>query len=262
MAHGFKATEIAWSADVGSSAERLTLLALAKWANDDLTCFPSLSTLVTDTKLNEKTIREALKRLHEAGLITIKRQAGHNTRYAITPTKIGSTKNGSTEIGTHTKIGSTPLPKTAGVPLPKTVPEHISKQIKNREEEKPKSRKVSARSSFSIPRPEDVPEQLWADFVTHRKAKKAPVTETVIKRTRSQAAQCGMSLSDALEMTVTRGWQGFEARYVLNDKSPSSQPARTLELSPQAIARRRQAARNNVSTDDAELADMLEEMFG
>lgn len=129
MAHGFKATEIAWSADVGSSAERLTLLALAKWANDDLTCFPSLSTLVTDTKLNEKTIREALKRLHEAGLITIKRQAGHNTRYAITPTKIGSTKNGSTGIGTPTKIGSTPLPKTAGVPLPKTVPEHITEQI-------------------------------------------------------------------------------------------------------------------------------------
>lgn len=129
MAHGFKATEIAWSADVGSSADRLTLLALAKWANDDLTCFPSLSTLVTDTKLNEKTIREALKRLHEAGLITIKRQAGHNTRYAITPTKIGSTKNGSTEIGTPTKIGSTPLPKTAGVPLPKTVPEHITEQI-------------------------------------------------------------------------------------------------------------------------------------
>lgn len=133
MAHGFKATEIAWSADVGSSAERLTLLALAKWANDDLTCFPSLSTLVTDTKLNEKTIREALKRLHEAGLITIKRQAGHNTRYAITPTKIGSTKNGSTEIGTPTKIGSTPLPKTAGVPLPKTVPitdkEQINEQI-------------------------------------------------------------------------------------------------------------------------------------
>ena len=129
MAHGYKATEIAWRADVGSSAERLTLLALAKWANDDLTCFPSLSTLVTDTKLNEKTIREALKRLHEAGFITIKRQAGHNTRYAITPTKIGSTKNGSTEIGTPTKIGSTPLPKTAGVPLPKTVPEQITEQI-------------------------------------------------------------------------------------------------------------------------------------
>lgn len=217
MAHGFKATEIAWSADVGSSAERLTLLALAKWANDDLTCFPSLSTLVTDTKLNEKTIREALKRLHEAGLITIKRQAGHNTRYAITPTKIGSTKNGSTEIDTPTKIGSTPLPKTAGVPLPKTVPEHISKQIKNREEEKPKSRKVSERSSFSIPRPEDVPEQLWADFVTHRKAKKAPITETVIKRTRSEAAKCSMTLSQAIEMMVARGWQGFEARFVLKD---------------------------------------------
>ena len=69
MAHGYKATEIAWSADVGSSAERLTLLALAKWANDDLTCFPSIATLSAETKLNAKTVRESLKRLGDAGIV-------------------------------------------------------------------------------------------------------------------------------------------------------------------------------------------------
>lgn len=77
--------------------------------------------------------------------------------------------------------------------------------------------KESSKTSFSIPRPEDVPEQLWADFVTHRKAKKAPITETVIKRTRSEAAKCSMTLSQAIEMMVARGWQGFEARFVLKD---------------------------------------------
>lgn len=77
--------------------------------------------------------------------------------------------------------------------------------------------KESSKTYFSIPRPEDVPEQLWADFVTHRKAKKAPITETVIKRTRSEAAKCSMTLSQAIEMMVARGWQGFEARFVLKD---------------------------------------------
>lgn len=77
--------------------------------------------------------------------------------------------------------------------------------------------KESSKTSFSIPRPEDVPEQLWADFVTHRKAKKAPITDTVIKRTRSEAAKCSMTLSQAIEMMVARGWQGFEARFVLKD---------------------------------------------
>ena len=83
MAHGYKATEIAWSADVESSAERLTLLALAKWANDDLTCFPSVPTLAAETKLNAKTIRESLKRLDDAGFIRINRQAGRNSVYVL-----------------------------------------------------------------------------------------------------------------------------------------------------------------------------------
>ena len=112
MAHGYKATEIAWSADVGSSAERLTLLALAKWANDDLTCFPSIATLSAETKLNAKTVRESLKRLGDVGIVTINRQAGRNSIYVITTTEIGTTKNGSTEIVTTSEIGSTPPPKT------------------------------------------------------------------------------------------------------------------------------------------------------
>ncbi len=74
----------------------------------------------------------------------------------------------------------------------------------------------------TVEKPEDVPGQLWADFVTHRKAKKAPITETVIKRTRSEAAKCSMTLSQAIEMMVARGWQGFEARFVL-DNRPKNQ---------------------------------------
>ena len=114
----------------------------------------------------------------------------------------------------------------------------------------------------TVEKPEDVPGQLWADFITHRKAKKAPVTETVIKRTRSEAAKCSMTLSQAIEMMVARGWQGFEARYVLDNRQSPAKPAQQLELSPQALARRRQAAANKVSPEDAAIADMWEDIFG
>lgn len=121
--------------------------------------------------------------------------------------------------GMYPKTGATPqngeeiAPKTGAMGTPQ------NGEGKRKEKRKEKE---SSKTSFSIPRPEDVPEQLWADFVTHRKAKKAPITETVIKRTRSEAAKCSMTLSQAIEMMVARGWQGFEARYVL-DNRPKNQ---------------------------------------
>ena len=171
MAHGYKATEIAWSADVGSSAERLTLLALARWANDDLTCFPSIATLSAETKLNAKTVRESLKRLGDAGIVTINRQAGRNSIYAITTTEIGTTKNGSTEIVTTSEIGSTPPPKTDGVPLPKTVPEQITEQITEQ------INLSVADSSFSLTAEQPEPTQTAHSAKAPKKtAKRQPIT--------------------------------------------------------------------------------------
>ena len=135
MAHGFEATEIAWNAPVGSSAERLTLLALAKWASAEMTCYPSIPAIAEVTCLNKKTVRDSLKKLSDAGIVCIERKPGHNSIYKIvsTPTESGTTKNGTTKNGSTPKFGNTPVPKTEGVPLPKTVPEHIREQISNRE---------------------------------------------------------------------------------------------------------------------------------
>ena len=119
------------------------------------------------------------------------------------------------------------IPKAnRGAPLSESKPAESTEKTTSKPlmQKKNKGADVSKRkSSFcTVDRPQDVSEQLWTDFLTHRKAKKAPVTETVISRTRSQARLCGMTLAEALEMTVARGWQGFEARYVL-DNRPKNQ---------------------------------------
>ena len=107
MAHGYRATEIAWDAAVGCSADRLVLLALAKWADDDLSCFPSQDAIVQITRLNRKTVIAALKRLVDAGLVVLEKRALQCSNvYHIVNRVSTSTKNGSTEIGS-TKNGST-----------------------------------------------------------------------------------------------------------------------------------------------------------
>lgn len=65
-------------------------------------------------------------------------------------------------------------------------------------------------------KPDDVAEQTWRDFLTHRRAKSAPVTETVIAGIRREAAKAGWAMDAALAEVVTRGWQSFKAEWAIS----------------------------------------------
>ena len=85
--------------------------------------------------------------------------------------------------------------------------------------QKPKAKSQSdAAKSRPVGRPEDVPESVWNDFLAHRKAKRAPVTQTVLDDMRREASKISMRLSDAMVMTCRKGWQGFEASWVTASK--------------------------------------------
>lgn len=62
--------------------------------------------------------------------------------------------------------------------------------------------------------PNGVSESVWQDFVKHRKAKKAQLTETVIKGIKREADKAGWSLEAALSECVMRGWTGFKSDWV------------------------------------------------
>lgn len=66
-------------------------------------------------------------------------------------------------------------------------------------------------------RPDDVAEQVWSDFQVLRKAKRAPVTETVIDGIRAEAQKASMTVEDALRYCCSRGWQGFKAEWIDNE---------------------------------------------
>ena len=65
-----------------------------------------------------------------------------------------------------------------------------------------------------ISRPADVAEQTWGDWLTLRKAKRAPVTETVVNNARSESELAGMSLDAFLQVWCARGSQGLQADWL------------------------------------------------
>lgn len=110
--------------------------------------------------------------------------------------------------------------ETHGLPmanpsLTQTKPIRVDKR---REEEKTEtqaqapSRKRDPSPSPS--RPDDVEPQTWGDWLVLRRAKKAPVSETVISGARAEAAKAGMPLDAFLRVWCTRGSQGLQADWL------------------------------------------------
>jgi len=61
---------------------------------------------------------------------------------------------------------------------------------------------------------------VWADFLEHRKAKRAPVTQSAIDLIAKEAEKAGVSLEEALQTCCAMGWQGFKATWLLKDRQP------------------------------------------
>ena len=66
----------------------------------------------------------------------------------------------------------------------------------------------------SVACPPDVDQQIWDDWKQLRKAKKAPVTETVVSSARKEASKANMSFSDFLSVWCARGSQGLQADWL------------------------------------------------
>lgn len=87
----------------------------------------------------------------------------------------------------------------------------------------------------SIAKPDDVEEQTWADWLALRKAKRAPVTQTVLDGARSESQKAGMGLEAFLKVWCSRGSQGLEAEWL----KPAERAAGASETAYQRSMRER-----------------------
>ena len=62
---------------------------------------------------------------------------------------------------------------------------------------------------------------MWADWLTHRKVKRAPVTQTVLVEAEREARKAGVTLQRFLEIWCSRGSQGLQAEWLKpHERSP------------------------------------------
>ena len=66
----FQAMALAMRVKGLTTSEKLTLLMLANYADERLTCFPSQRTLSEDTGLSDKWLRQVLSSLENRGIIS------------------------------------------------------------------------------------------------------------------------------------------------------------------------------------------------
>ena len=85
--------------------------------------------------------------------------------------------------------------------------------------------KETKKKATKVAPPDGVSQSIWDDFVKHRKAKKAPITQSAIDGIKREADKAGWSLDDALSETCMRGWQGFKAEWVTPKPSFAQQAA-------------------------------------
>lgn len=109
----------------------------------------------------------------------------------------------------------------------------------------------------SVPKPDDVSDQAWSDWLALRKAKKAPVTQTVVDGAKSEAAKAGISLEDFLRIWCTRGSQGLQASWIRQDELPGW--VQRTPSAPPVIARRQAIEAHNQAVADQFL--MGDEVF-
>ena len=83
---------------------------------------------------------------------------------------------------------------------------------------KPEKKKeaVKAAKPAKISKPDEVADQVWADFLQVRKAKRSPLTATALAGIEREAAKAGIGLQQALEVCCESGWAGFKADWYAN----------------------------------------------
>lgn len=169
---------------------------------------------------------EMLQSLHEAGFIKRYTAGGKSVIQVLAwaehqnphMKEAASTLPAPDEHQTSTVLEQdeeAPLPEQAGLIPSSLIPDSLNSDSK--EEKNPRKREPA------IPRPDDVAEQVWNDWVQLRKGKRAAVSLTAVDGAREEATKAGMGLEAFLRIWCRRGSQGLEADWIKPSERATAQ---------------------------------------
>ena len=182
----------AWRCEVNAT-DKIVLLALADHANDDGYCWPGNTSLQQKCGLSERAVRTAMQSLETAGHMTRHYNTGKSTTYHIHP-------------GTKCPRQYMPPAPRAATPAPRAPKSSgtiIAKKATPSQQRDAKPKPIL---------PDGVSPELWDDFKSMRKAKRAAMTPKaesllIAKLGRLHAARCWQGTAVCIADKMAAGWR-------------------------------------------------------
>ena len=158
---------------------------------------------------SEETVEKAINELIELGLIGKQSRVGLPNVYFL----ISDPKKGSTP---PPKNGVTPPPKNGGHINTKNKKQISTNVDINTGDEKTAKKPTKHEADLALLAEHGIDGQIAEDFLTIRKAKRQPLTETAMRLIASEAQKVGMTAFQAVVFSIGNGWGSFRAEWVRN----------------------------------------------
>ena len=182
---------MAFDARVGNPLRKLILVKLADNSDDRGRCFPSFTHMAGKCECSRRTVISHIQNLEEKGFLTITRQKLKNDMNTSNIYKLRIDASESPALGSESPAlggGESPAPN-------------------NPHSLEPAKKHVNLK-------PESISEEIWNDFIEMRKKKKAGITMTVMNAFNREANKAGITLEDAIRISIERNWMGFNADWI------------------------------------------------
>ena len=219
---------------VGNPLRKLVLIKLADNASDKGECFPSIAYIAEQCEISERSVQNHIKQLEVDGLLKIESRKSENglnksNIYYLNFSGANAAPygaNGSISGANAAPSGESPAPVDGANAAPIT--SHIIEPVKE-----PVNNLVI--NGFDFSGLDGVLEKnLIDDFIKFRKSIKKPLTQGAVNyliRELNKAVQAGYNANELIEMTLSRGWQTFEYRYLNNyQQAPNGTQSKFITL--------------------------------
>lgn len=196
-----------------SPVEKLILLALADWANDDGVAWPSIAQLARKTGCGERTVQRTLREAEKTGLLVRHENPGKGCSYRINPRHAG------------TPAAEAPVPQDAQTPA--TLAPNTLLHISSQKTSSSSKRARAPKSTFCLP--DSIPAKEWAEYEEMRRVIRKPMTDAVRQKAVDRLAVLaadGWPPGVVLNHSILNSYQGlFPPKDDRNGKSGTNSVA-------------------------------------
>jgi DNA-binding MarR family transcriptional regulator len=197
-----------WDQEDITSPQKILLMALANYADENGNCFPKQESLAKKTSLGRQSVNKNLKVLEEKGLVKIISQQHEDGRKRnnlyILPLDRGMSSKATSDV-------------VEGDSYKGILTRNITKDPFNETVNTPARSRAREKVFHPLQPPDFVKQETWDAFLTHRTKLKAPNSDYALRLlvTRLKALQeNGDDPNEALDEALLRGWKSvFPPKY-------------------------------------------------